>query len=710
MAEAMFAHLTEEECVAGESSTADEAPVDDWRPIRTVPADTASPMFKHPTLGDPVDVWEYRDAKSRLLGYVCRYAGPSEGKEFRPLTYCEGPGGVRMWRYKSFPAPRPLYGLDRLAQRLNAPVLVCEGEKAADAATKRFPDHVCIATLGGAQAASKADLAPLLNRNVIGWPDNDHEGVQFITSIAELCVAGSVASVKIVSVPDAFPLKWDLADPLPIGWNEQRLRGLLEEAKPYQPNMDEAVSRLATLSKLEYDRQRKTVAKLHGVRVTILDDAVEERRPRNDNSKSGPGKRLELPEPEPWPEPVDGAELLDHLVAEFQRYLAMPDGAAEAMALWVLHTHTFDAAQVSPRLALTSPEKRCGKTTALTVLGRLVPRPLPAANVTAAAVFRTIEAASPTLLLDEADTFLRKSDELRGVLNSGHHRATAYVVRTVGDDHEPRQFRTWAPVAIASIGRLPPTLEDRSIEITMRRRLPADVVERLRLDRLSELDVMARQAARWARDNSNSLVTADPAIPDELGDRAADNWRCLLAIADVVGSDWPKLARAVAVKMSMVESGEDGSYGVQLLGDIKAIFENRSVERLSSSELCATLIAMEDRPWPELKKGKPITPRQLAKLLQPFGIAPGSIRTASGSPKGYKLEAFTDAFARYLPNQSATPPQAAVNHDIEAHLNRNTSGGVADTKSQKMADTLGCSDVADQEFQSISSEEWSEDL
>jgi len=187
--------------------------------------------------------------------------------------------------------------------------------------------------------------------------------------------------------------------------------------------------------------------------------------------KQGRGVRLE--DPESWPEPVDGAALLDALAAVFERYLALPPHASTVLALWVLHTYNMDVAFTSPILAITSPVKQCGKTQLLIVLGAVVARRLFASNVTSAALFRTIEQYTPTLLIDEADTFLRDNEELRGVLNSGHTRTTASVIRTAGDDHEPRQFSTWCAKAIASIGRLPGTLADRAIEVQMRRRMAA---------------------------------------------------------------------------------------------------------------------------------------------------------------------------------------------------------------------------------------------
>src|SRR5262249_7672689 len=158
-------------------------------------------------------------------------------------------------------------------------------------------------------------------------------------------------------------------------------------------------------------------------------------------------------------------------------------------------------AEVSPILAVTSPEKGCGKSRVLQLLGGLVPRPLLAANLTVAGVFRTIQKFHPTLLIDEADTFLPEREELRGVLNSGHCKAHAYVMRTDGDHPNPRIFSTFLPKAIAMIGQLPDTLRDRSIELRMRRRLPSEPIERLRADRESaEFGPLRRKAAKWAKD------------------------------------------------------------------------------------------------------------------------------------------------------------------------------------------------------------------
>jgi putative DNA primase/helicase len=189
------------------------------------------------------------------------------------------------------------------------------------------------------------------------------------------------------------------------------------------------------------------------MRATVLDRLVKGRQ--KPEGATGQGQPLNLATPEPWPDRVDGAALLSDMTDAILKYVVMEKGSAEALALWLLHAHALDAFQTSPRLGVTSPEKRCGKTTALDVLEAMAPRPLSTSNTTAAAIFRTIETMRPTLLIDEADTFLTTSDEIRGILNSGHRRSGAFVLRLVGDNHEPRRFSTWGAVAIALIGKLP---------------------------------------------------------------------------------------------------------------------------------------------------------------------------------------------------------------------------------------------------------------
>lgn len=385
------------------------------------------------------------------------------------------------------------------------------------------------------------------------------------------------------------------------------------------------------------------------------------------------GREVAMEDPEPWPEPVDGAALLDELVTTIRRYVVLQsEYHAAAIALWVAHTWAVDAFQVTPRLAITSPTRRCGKSTLLTLVGSLVRRPMPSSNITPAALFRAVEAFAPTVLIDEADTFLGDRDELRGLLNAGHHRAAAWVIRTVGDDHEVRRFFVFAPVAIAAIGSLPDTLADRSIRVEMRRREPGEKIEPLRLDRLADFDPLRRKLARWAADNLEALRQADPQVPDGLHDRAADNWRPLLAIADAAGGPWPERAREAARVLEQVPDGEDTDVRVQLLADLKALFDERGVDWLETQAILDALRAMEDRPWPEWSRGEPITATALARLLKPFGIKPGKRgegpRYDRTTARGYRRADFEPVWQRYLPSPNGAANPTHLTHSDDDGL------------------------------------------
>jgi putative DNA primase/helicase len=315
-----------------------------------------------------------------------------------------------------------------------------------------------------------------------------------------------------------------------------------------------------------------------------------------------------------------------------------------------LASYAFDCFDICPMLTLVSPIWRCGKTQVLKMLSALAFRALASSNITPSAIFRAIERWHPTLLVDEYDT-IKENEELRGILNSGHTRRLAYVIRNVSDDHEPRRFSTWGPKALALIGRPPHTIEDRSIILRMRRKTRGEKVERLRADRLFiQLRELREKMLRWAKDNAAMLRQAEPEIPEGLHDRAADNWEPLLAVADLAGDPWPARARAAAASLSGEAESEAAS--VLLLQDIRAVFEECGEDKISSSDLCAYLAKLEHRPWPEWgKQKKPITQPALAVLLKPFGITPTDVRIGK-SLKGYKLEQFTDAFNRYIPSST----------------------------------------------------------
>jgi putative DNA primase/helicase len=254
-------------------------------------------------------------------------------------------------------------------------------------------------------------------------------------------------------------------------------------------------------------------------------------------------------------------------------------------------------------LAITSATKRCGKSTLVDILNALCSRAVMADSLTAAATFRVMAAARPTLLIDEADTFLENNEELRGILNSGH-RATGAVIRAVESNGEwvPRRFSTFGPCAIAMIGRLPGTLEDRALQVVMKRAQRGEVKRSFRPDRAGDLDRLRRQAARFAADHMIALGAAEPELPAGAFNRFADNWRPLAAIADATGGRWPGLARsAILADLGAVEEAE---LGQQLLEDIRTIFDElvdadaktRPAQKLASKTIVGALKGMADRP------------------------------------------------------------------------------------------------------------------
>jgi putative DNA primase/helicase len=490
--------------------------------------------------------------------------------------------------------------------------------------------------------------------------------------------------------PGEFTQRWQAACLDAIPWSE-------DEAEDNDEAMGEEalLTQLAKLTPFQYAKRREGAAEQLGVPLKALDAEVKHRR--RGLTDEGGGKAVQLCEPEPWSDPIDGETMADAIAEIIRRAVVLAPEAADAVTLWVILAHVHDAARFSPVLGIVSPSPECGKTTLLSTVGLMVPKPLWANNITAAAVFRSVEQWQPCLLIDEADSFLSENEELRGVLNSGHNRDAAFVIRTVGDDHEPRQFGTWAPKAIALIGKLPPTLISRAILIELRRLGVNETITPLD-DLRDHALTLGRHCARWARDHIDEIRKAKPQMPAVLRGRRADNWKTMIAIANVIGGEWPERARGAAMALSGGRREE--SAGIELLADIKAVFDTRQIDRLTSKDLVEALGAMEDRPWPEWSRGKPLTARQLARLLEPFKIKPKVIRQAHGTPRGYELGAFADVFARYVipdpPSPTATPQQpqeAAISEPITSATAEND---VAETNGPETAEDGQCCGVADE--------------
>ncbi|MFB7419388.1 DUF3631 domain-containing protein [Streptomyces sp. NPDC056210] len=371
--------------------------------------------------------------------------------------------------------------------------------------------------------------------------------------------------------------------------------------------------------------------------------------------------------------PTCGAEVLDELRAQIAKFVVMPsEEALTAVTLWIAATHLQRAWQHAPRLAIVGPAKRCGKSRLLDVVTETVHNPLITVNASPAAIFRSItDEDPPTLMVDEADTLFstikaaEKNEELRGLLNAGHQRNRP-TLRVSGPDHTVKKFPTFAMAALAGIGDLPDTIQDRAVVIRMRRRGPGETVASFRTIRdTPSLHEVRDRLAAWLRPLLAEAAAAEPAMPVE--DRAADTWEPLVAIADLAGGDWPALARAACRTMTAYEAGQDeeGGLRTRILIDIRRAFAaENDPPVLRTSRLLQLLREDKEAPWAEYGTGG-LTPRGLQLLLKDYGIGSSNRRFGDGTQaKGFARNQFLDAWARYCPEGTAAaqpePEETAV--------------------------------------------------
>ena len=391
--------------------------------------------------------------------------------------------------------------------------------------------------------------------------------------------------------------------------------------------------------------------------------------------------------PGPAVKPALIGEILEQMAKAIERQIVCPPHAVVAIVLWSAGTYGFQGASIFPRLVFTSATKRCGKSTALATVRALVSKPVKADNVSASAMFRLVENQRPTLLIDEADTFVARSDDLRGVLNAGYE-CTGAVLRCVptpdGKSFTEAAFNVYCPVALAGIGGLPDTVLDRSIVVRLERAARCGGGQRRRPMRYRELEklrgVLAPQLVAYEGAIGAAVTCGVAILSRELSDRAQDNWEPLLAIADLAGGMWPQRARTAALALSGAEDAP--SQREMLLADLHGIIgETRVVavkawqnwrssgrkgappavvRRIRSASMVGELLKMEHRPWPEYgKEGRGLTLAKLATLLRPFGIEPSNQRmptltrnnpTTTGSEvvRTYSVAALRVAFRKYL--------------------------------------------------------------
>jgi hypothetical protein len=394
------------------------------------------------------------------------------------------------------------------------------------------------------------------------------------------------------------------------------------------------------------------------------------------------------------------ASVLEALSKFIRRFVVLQSLQADLVALWTVHTHTLTAAEAefTPYISVTSAEKRSGKTRVLEVLDLLVERPWFTGRTTVAALVRKVHAERPTLLLDESDAAFGGdkvyAEVLRGVLNNGFKRrpGTYSLCVEKGSDHAPTDFFVFCPKAIAGIGRLPDTVEDRSFPIRLKRRSKTEHVEKFRVRKVRpEAERLRDRLACLAPKIAPALQRAEPVVPEELNDRQADIAEVLLAIADLAGVEWATRARRAVLAICGSEVSEDDSTRIRLLRDCRSIFDARKAQALASAELCGELSRLEESGWAEISRGKDITPTTLARLLEPLEIKPRSVRLDSKTTfKGYQRAWFEDAWERYLApdvlvqgSQAVTPAQPNIDAGSDRFSSRHKEEPVPGPKGEE---------------------------
>jgi putative DNA primase/helicase len=362
-----------------------------------------------------------------------------------------------------------------------------------------------------------------------------------------------------------------------------------------------------------------------------------------------------FPDLVPWEGYVGCSQLIDEIHKCISRFVVLDDEQAYAITLWILHTYFIRAKgeiqlfDHTPYLLISSPEKRCGKSTLREIIAELVPRPLNVMNASTASLYRVISSRLPTLLIDEADTFFSGKSELAGILNSGY-KQDGNVIRQTGKSYEiTTEFSTWCAKLIAGIGNISDTTQSRCIVISLKRKLATEVVDR-RNQVLSDfpnyfLDLQ-RKILKFVLENESCIMKQSVTLPNALDDRSQDNWRGLLKIAYYCGEDDGLRANQAALKLSAINY-EESTDAIELLKDIAFLLPDMKGERIASSVLVQKLNIQEDRPWATYQKSG-LTPYHLSMKLKPFNIKPELRKVDGSGQRGYLLSELKSVIDRYM--------------------------------------------------------------
>lgn len=362
------------------------------------------------------------------------------------------------------------------------------------------------------------------------------------------------------------------------------------------------------------------------------------------------------------------AELLDDVARHIRRYVVLSRDQVTLCALWVIHTYVISAADVTPYLIVTSPERRCGKSRLLETLRGLVRMAWYVVRPSEAVLFRKL-ALGAVLFLDEVDTIFSaaakdSTEGIRATLNAGFERG-AVVSRCTDHGRELEDFEVFGPKALGGIGDPPDTVKDRGFKVSMRRAQRTETRERYRRRKAGpEAEEICRRIEAWAESPATleALKRAEPALPDALNDRAQDGAEPLLALADLAGGEWPERARAALVALAgeAAEDEVEETSGVALLRDLVTVFRDLQNPRHETTEdLVRKLKARSEWPWAKWNR-EGLDANGLARLLRPFRVRSRNVKTSGDEVrKGYRRADILTAAETYVPAVPAEPDEDA---------------------------------------------------
>ena len=321
----------------------------------------------------------------------------------------------------------------------------------------------------------------------------------------------------------------------------------------------------------------------------------------------------------------------------------------DAISLWIAGTYLMDHWTRFPKLLIVSPERECGKTTALEAIEGFVFNGKMASSITAAALTRCIEKDAPTLMNDEADLTLQDNKQLQAIINAGHTRRSAVRIlsdETAGKKWEPKEMSLWCPQVIAGIGDFEDTLISRSISIGLRRKGINEEIIYLDDRYFDEQAEMRSALVNWSITIDPEVRLRVPPVPDGVGNRMRDNWLPLLQIAQLAGVSWLEKCNDAIQELEMKRKAETSALTVNdLLMDLREVLSTFTGPEIGSNELLQLLLFQSDGDWHSANNGRTITSKWLAVKLRPYGI----MAQRRSKRNVYLLADFEDAFKRYLP-------------------------------------------------------------